>query len=101
MDHEKVQNTGTIFPRLCDLRRRTQRKYLFLKTEVSGRVFTEQVCRMITRKIIKSLPYRLPVDPTTTLEKHVEAQALRLQKLARRCKRMDTVETQCWVQPQV
>ncbi|CAK9006842.1 unnamed protein product [Durusdinium trenchii] len=98
LDLDYVEATGSLFPRKCNLRRRSAKKFRFLKAH-TGRVFTKRLSQDITRQVALGLPFRIPVDPKGGLEEHCRAQALLLQKLAKRCKRafsekMDAVETQ-------
>lgn len=89
LDHEVVEQTGSLFPRVCNLRKRDHRRFSFLKHVGEGkRMFTKKLCHSVTKKVARSLPYQLVFDPKLTLEQHLQAQATRLQLLARRVKRM-------------
>ena len=60
---------------------------MFLRS-FGGRVFTLKVCSQITRVLIQKLPFDLSKDPRQSMAELIKSQALRLQKLARRSKRV-------------
>lgn len=99
LDLDYVEQTGSLFPRRCNLRKKVAWKFLFLKS-IPGRAFTKRLCLGVTRRVACALPFQLPVDPKEGMEGHLKAQAGLLQKLAKRCKRATRsameLETQPW-----
>ena len=86
LDLEAVESTGAIFTRRVDLRKRRNKRFLFLQ-HLKGRIFTEKVCIAAVRGVIDGLPFQLARDPRSTMDDLVKAQAKRLKLLARKSKR--------------
>ena len=87
LDEDTVEATGNLFPRKLDFRRRAIRPFLSLQ-KYSGRVFTRKLCHSIVRYVVGRLPFSLPRAPRSSLDEVIQAQATRLQKLAKRSKRI-------------
>lgn len=94
LDLDRVEDTGSLYPRLCDLRKRSNKTCFGFLKPFKGRVFTPRLCLLVTKKIINSLPFQLTRGPRETLESYQKKQAVRLAQLAKKSKRMDTAETQ-------
>lgn len=106
LDLESVENTGNMIPRRLDLRRKTNRKFVFLR-EYDGRTFTTRLCQSVIRQLLALLPFKLIHDPRSDIEEVIKAQSARLKALAKRSKRirakrkMDDLDTQPyepWIQ---
>lgn len=68
--------------------------------EFGGRTFTKRLSLQVCRRLIAMLPFTLAKDPKQPMENFVEAQAIRLQKLAKKAKRArmtNADETQLYV----
>ena len=85
LDIDHVQDTGTLFPRCVHLRKTKNRIFTFLRT-FKGRIFTRKLCQSVCRKLLLRLA--VPLDPQKDIKEIANIQALRLQKLARRAKRL-------------
>lgn len=92
LDVQSIEETGAIFPRCTNLRKRRNRRFLCLRSW-PGRVFTKKLCT----RVCKDLALRLDMarEPGLDFKAFATQQAERLQRLAKKSKRvgMDNVET--------
>lgn len=103
LDHDVVEQTGSLFPRRLDLRKPRCRALVCLKS-FTGRFYTQKLCAQVVKNILRALDFTVTKDPRMSWDEYVLAQARRLQKLAKKSKRvhkkksrqkkMDNVETQ-------
>lgn len=93
LDLETIEETGSLFPRVCDLRKLKHRRTFAFLSKYAGRVFTRRLCLLVTRKLMKLLPFTLAQDPRAEDAEELK-HANRLARLAKKAKRMDTEETQ-------
>lgn len=97
LDVELAERTGCLFPRCQDLRKRHNQKFRILR-HYSGRVFTQKLCLTVCKSLMRQL--NLAVDPSLDLDTAARSQAKRLQKLAKRSKRLmvegDTLPYVTW-----
>ena len=92
LDMETLEETGTLYPRRCDMRKKKNRRiYSFLK-DYGGRVFTSRLNLLVTKKLVKMLPFELARNPRESQRDLLLKQAKRLGDLARRSKRTRMVK---------
>ena len=96
LDVDNVQQTGALFPRCVNLRKRGNKKFLFLRS-FNGRVFTERLRLSVCKLLLLKLD--VAREPGMDLHEVAKAQAVRLKRLAKRSKRisMREQETQPYV----
>lgn len=101
MDVTAAEESGTLFPRSVDFKKKKIRKaYGFLR-ELGGRVYTNKVCMLACRILLQKLPFRVNYGPRVDQETYLAQQCRRLKLLSTKSKRftvkMDNAETQAYV----
>ena len=96
LDLEKVEETGSLFPR-GNLKKAYLRRLLQFVADhaCSGkRYFTGRLLRLVVRKLIRKLPFSLATDPRQSQEDYVSIQVKRLSRLTRQAKKIALRVTQ-------
>ena len=98
MDLDAIESTGSLFPRSCSMRTAKNKRMFACLREMKGRVFTKRLCKMISKRLLSNLPFKLNGGPRQSAEDYLDAQAGRLARLAKKSKRMaDDLDTQPYV----
>jgi hypothetical protein len=97
LDVEQIRRSMVIFPKHVSLRKRKWRRALTCLAYVTGRVYTKKLCMSVVKKILRSLPFEINLQPGRTLPDFIEAQGERMRRCAKAVRKMcDLEETQPW-----
>lgn len=97
LDINLIKRIMVVVPCQSSLRRRKWRRAFSCLAQLSGRVYTDKLCRSIIKKILRSLPFEINLEPGETLSSFIQAQSKRLRVCARAAKKlaaMADLETQ-------
>ena len=95
LDVDQIRRSMVIFPKNVSLRKRKWRRALRCLAYVTGRVYTKKLCMSVVKKILRSLPFEINLQPGQTLRDFVEAQGERMRRCAKSVRKMgDLDETQ-------
>ena len=88
---EDIERSGRLIPRGTLKRRCVKRIFGFVTLGVyGGRIFTSRLCKLIIRELLRRLQFTPPRDPKESFTDYVSKEALRLQLMARKAKRMSS-----------
>ena len=88
LDLKQVEKTTTLFPRNTSLRKRKWRRALRCLSFIHGRVYAKKLCCSVVKRVARCLPFQVNLQPGTTTETWVEAQADRMRRCARAVRKM-------------